>query len=347
MSNLTCRLAVWNGLTPNYHFLGGTLKFLCGVLILSAVLLTACGSGSSPAAGSSADGREIPNVVGLTLTEAVASINKAGLSYEFHLDGKQQRVMGEDFEAYRVGSTEPHAGEHLTLGTQLKINSVINPSYTAPPVVTHAPSTSQPVAPSPSPTGLTYSLSCTINSAGRVEITNYKSAWSQPFDLCTVSTVRGTPSPAEKAAAAYEDGSDPDSAKYLYALCATTAGHYFSGAVSGVQAKEIAGALTLCPEHPKRAQLEANAAAGQSLESDRANGKLVYTGSYLVGKDVQPGTWQSQGEKVENCYWEISDAQGNIIDNNFISVAPQFSIHIPPTAAGFTVRDCGFRWIGN
>jgi len=305
-------------------------------------------SGGGPTATLSADGREIPNVVGLTLTEAEASMNNAGLSYEYYHDGKPQKVLGEDFESYRVGSTEPRAGEHLALGKQLRVNSVANTSYTSPPVTTHPPSTSQAVAPSPTPAGLSYSLSCSIGSARPITIDNYKSAWSQPFDSCFVSTADGTPSAAQKSAAsaAYGD-SDASKAKYLYSLCAETAGHYVSGEISDVQAKEITAALTLCPDHPKRAQLEANAAAGLSLASDRANGKLAYSGKYLVGKDVQPGTWQSQGDKVENCYWEISDAQGNIIDNNMISVAPQFTIHIPPTAAGFTVDGCGFRWIGN
>ena len=76
------------------------------------------------------------------------------------------------------------------------------------------------------------------------------------------------------------------------------------------------------------------------------HGKLVYTGKYLVGKEVQPGTWQSQGDKVEDCYWEISDAKGEIIANNFISVSPQSTLTIPASAAGFTVKGCGFRWIG-
>ncbi|WP_324644868.1 hypothetical protein [Pseudarthrobacter sp. LT1] len=184
-----------------------------------------------------------------------------------------------------------------------------------------------------------------MNSTSRTTITDYKAAWASPFDLCTVNSATGTQSAAEKAAGAASGGTSPDTAKYLYALCATTAGHYFEGEVSAPQAKEIAAALTLCPDHPKRSLLEASAAAGGALDADRANGKLVYTGKYLVGKDVVPGTWQSQGEKVENCYWEISDTQGNIMANNFISVAPQFTITIPASAAGFTVEGCGFRWI--
>lgn len=201
--------------------------------------------------------------------------------------------------------------------------------------------------PTPTPTGLAYDLRCRVGSDGpAVTVTDYRAAWAQPFDFCTVNTATGKPSAAEKAAGDASGGKSPDTAKYLYSLCATTGGHYFGGTVSEGQAKEIAAALMLCPDHPKRAELEASAGAGVSLEADRANGKLVYSGKYLVGKTAQPGTWQSQGETVEDCYWEVSDAQGNILANNFISIAPQFTIYIPATAAGFTVQGCGFRWIG-
>jgi hypothetical protein len=223
-------------------------------------------------------------------------------------------------------------------------------SSTATPSPSRTPS-STPTAtrtptPTASPAGLKYSLSCSANRGSRTTVTDYRTAWATPFDLCTVDTATGVQSAAEKAAGTASGGTSPDTAKYLYALCATTAGHYFEGEVSPAQAKEIAAALTLCPDHPKRAVLEASAGAGVVLDADRTNGKLVFTGKYLVGKDVVPGTWQSQGDKVENCYWELSDAQGNILANNFISVAPQFTIVIPASAAGFTVKGCGFRWIG-
>lgn len=192
--------------------------------------------------------------------------------------------------------------------------------------------------PTPIPSGLKYSLSCrTGPSAPSVVITDFKAAWAQPFDSCTVSTASGSPTAAETAASKASGSSSSDGAKYLYSRCAETSGHYFTGTVSEGQAKEIAAALTLCPDHPKRAALEASAGAGASLEADRANGKLVYSGKYLVGKTAQPGTWQSQGESVEDCYWEVSDAQGNILANNFISIAPQFTIYVPATAAGLTV----------
>jgi len=76
-------------------------------------------------------------------------------------------------------------------------------------------------------------------------------------------------------------------------------------------------------------------------------GIYAYVGKHLVGSEVQPGTWQSVGDKVQDCYWEISDASGDIIDNNFISVAPQFTINIPADAAGFTNTGCAFQRIGD
>ncbi|QDG65242.1 hypothetical protein NIBR502772_02570 [Pseudarthrobacter sp. NIBRBAC000502772] len=228
-------------------------------------------------------------------------------------------------------------------------STTTSPTPTKSASASPKPSPTKTVTPTPTPTpsGLRYSLSCRTGSdAPSVAITNYRTAWAQPFDSCTVSSAAGNPSPEEKAAGTASGSTSPDGAKYLYSICSETTGHYFGGTVSEGQAKEIAAALMLCPDHPKRAALEASAGAGVSLEADRANGKLVYSGKYLVGKTAQPGTWQSQGESVEDCYWEVSDAQGNILANNFISIAPQFTIYVPATAAGFTVEGCGFRWIG-
>ncbi|MBG0738960.1 hypothetical protein IV500_05925 [Paeniglutamicibacter antarcticus] len=221
----------------------------------------------------------------------------------------------------------------------------VTASMTTAPVVSKATVTPTPTL--AARVGIKYSLHCRLNNGPSVTFTDFRAAWSAPYDSCIADTASGTPSAEENAAGALSGGKSPDTAKYLYSLCATTAGHYFEGTVSAGQSKEIEAALMLCPNHPKRAQLEASSGAGQSLAADRVNGKLAYTGKYLVGKDIQPGTWQSQGDKVENCYWEISDAQGNIIANNLISVAPQFTITIPATASGFTVNGCGFRWISD
>lgn len=205
----------------------------------------------------------------------------------------------------------------------------------------------QKSTPAETPSGVSYVLSCTAGEFKYDRITDFRAAWSRPYSSCNVEKIGGTPSPAEKAAFSAAGKPDAESAKYIYSVCATTAGPYsVPGPIGADTGKSITAAFMLCPDHPKRAQMEANVADGLAIASDRANGKWVSSGKYLVGKTVQPGTWQSLGEKVEDCYWEISDAQGNILENNFINIAPQFTIYIPATAAGFTVQGCGFRWIG-
>ena len=120
---------------------------------------------------------------------------------------------------------------------------------------------------------------------------------------------------------------------------------------------EWAKALTLaCTAHPQTPGLidEVNAAENLPhivLEREdrarRSEGKLITSdGSYLIGPEIPAGVWQVQADKVESCYWEISDATGGIIDNNFISVAPQFEVTVPSSAAGFTTEGCGgWRWL--
>ena len=65
-------------------------------------------------------------------------------------------------------------------------------------------------------------------------------------------------------------------------------------------------------------------------------------GFYLVGVDIAPGIWRSQGNS-ESCYWEITTRTGNIIDNHFGMAGG--TINIPYNA--FQVEldtDCGY-WV--
>lgn len=74
------------------------------------------------------------------------------------------------------------------------------------------------------------------------------------------------------------------------------------------------------------------------------------SGKYLVGSGldqpvraahyVSPGTYQTE-TSVSDCYWERSDSQGNIIDNNMVSIAPSITVTIAPTDGGFTAKGCG------
>lgn len=235
------------------------------------------------------------------------------------------------------------------------------------PTSAEATASSDPAAVSepttePAATGITYNLWCYGGSSS--DYITMEQAWAEPSDDCGAKYLGGEPSPVELAALSVSERPEVETLETLYALCAETTGHYFTHELTSDNAKIFKGALMLCPDHPKYAHLTSKIKAGLAREAsedaeyaalkkekaardaDRAAGKYVDDGKYLVGKDVKPGTWQSQGAKVEDCYWEVSDAQGNIIQNNFISVAPQFTITVPATAAGFTVSRCSFRWIG-
>lgn len=91
---------------------------------------------------------------------------------------------------------------------------------------------------------------------------------------------------------------------------------------------------TLCPE---QSQAVADALSGNFEEQLPIS---IGNGKFLVGTDVQPGTYTIT-EPVEDCYWERSDSQGNIIANNFISIAPSVTVTISPSDAGFTSQGCG------
>lgn len=114
-----------------------------------------------------------------------------------------------------------------------------------------------------------------------------------------------------------------------------------------------------CPQYkPDLAKVEAAtksdvSRSGAASSSAASQGQAVNAGTYalegkhLVGKPLRPGTWQSVGDSVSDCYWETSDANGDILKNNMISVAPQFKITISSAAAGFTNNGCEFKRIGD
>ncbi|MCC3292602.1 hypothetical protein [Arthrobacter sp. zg-Y1110] len=240
----------------------------------------------------------------------------------------------------------PSAAATKTAAATPKATATPKPTRTATPTAT------------PSPAGISIEFdSCYIPSQQKsMDFASLQEIWAYPVPVHCSSNVQsqGTPSEVqmkalEAAGAEYRH----TALKSLYGVCADTEGIPIDKVVSGAQAKELAAAYILCPDHPKAAVIEATIASGQSLiaeeEANRlaiAEGRQVDSGKYLVGVDVQPGVWETVGPKVTECYWEISDAAGNIIENNFINVAPQFSITIPEGAAGFTVQGCTFRKIG-
>lgn len=66
-------------------------------------------------------------------------------------------------------------------------------------------------------------------------------------------------------------------------------------------------------------------------------------GFYLVGVDIAPGVWRSDGTG-EMCYWQTSKAEGQIIDNHFGMAGG--TAYISPTAFEVRFQDCGnWTWL--
>ncbi|UNK47090.1 PASTA domain-containing protein [Arthrobacter sulfonylureivorans] len=336
------------------------MKKASALVAAVALTLTACApnisEGQNPAEGQSAAEVQstatpaadtMPSVVDKTVAEARAAMADAGI------DDYKLSTPAAESEWMVVGQF-PRAGRPLTGAGGITL-IVVNSNKAG----ARADSTTAP--PSEVVNAYTVTYSC--------DDEDYENEWTfeslrEVWDEIQVSgdlsceaelSLRGELTDTEKKALKKAYGSEPGPVDIttLYEICTQMTGIPITGTVGKNQADEAAGAVMLCPDHPKKKKIKKSIAEGlaaakeqKALDKDRESGKLVGGGSYLVGKEVVPGTWQSQGKKVEDCYWEVSDASGNIIANNFISVAPQFRITVPASAAGFTVSGCAFRWVG-
>ncbi|MDQ0733782.1 hypothetical protein [Arthrobacter agilis] len=242
--------------------------------------------------------------------------------------------------------------------TEKTVTASAEPTETSTPTPTRTPIPSP--TPSPTPTMETAELVYSCYKDRPQVFYDFHEVWAANEDVGRCEVER-FPAPEEgelttieqKAlTTAYGDEAEPTSIETLYGMCATTSGYPIDAVGTGPQARETSGAVLLCPDHPKIDAIKAGITKGMAqdgieaaMAEDRKNGKLLASGSYLIGTEAVPGTWQSQGEKVTDCYWEVSDAQGNILANNFINVAPPFTISVPADAAGLTIEGCAFRWV--
>lgn len=61
-------------------------------------------------------------------------------------------------------------------------------------------------------------------------------------------------------------------------------------------------------------------------------------GFYLVGVDIAPGIWRSNGTGTK-CYWEVTEKNGDILDNDFGMAGG--TAYISPDAFQVKFEDCG------
>ncbi|WP_204815144.1 hypothetical protein [Mycobacterium riyadhense] len=95
----------------------------------------------------------------------------------------------------------------------------------------------------------------------------------------------------------------------------------------------------LCPEQ----QSVVDEALGPDPKMMHFSGKKNFVGTGLncpgCGTKIQPGTYKTG--RVENCYWARLDGQGNIIDNNMVSLSESVVVTIAQSDAAFESDNCG------
>lgn len=267
------------------------------------------------------------------------------------------------------GAQTPAASSSVSTSTSSSTSAASTAATVSPDSNSSAASTTEASSAPASTRALAGRLQfeCSAEEDGtREKYASLQELWKsgQKFDLCDVEfdgygTVPEDLSKSElsdlewKAVQkSYPDKSEPNEIEHLYGICAQTSGIPIDEVVSDMQAEELSGALLLCPDHPKIKQMTANASKFASLqaeesqyEADVAAGRLIHEGNYLVGEEISAGTWRTVGDKITECYWEITDKNGNIMVNNFVSTSGPFNVKVPASASGFTINGCSFRLV--
>lgn len=178
-------------------------------------------------------------------------------------------------------------------------------------------------------------------------VESIEAAWNAepPYRFCKVTVSGGELSPADLAAVTAVAGKEASQLSqqeqyryigYILGFCATTNADSFREATDTGTPKAGLAAMDLCPGHPFREEF---IAAFEELKIYQANFvRPISSGTYRIGKKVKPGTYVSSGNN-DACYWELTDAQGNIIDNH-ISNGPRQVVTIPETAYAFYTNGC-------
>lgn len=138
--------------------------------------------------------------------------------------------------------------------------------------------------------------------------------------------------------------SDEDSVTTLYGICAEADLGDLTEHLpwSSSQIEEAEGALVLCPDHPDRKTVAERMERGDEEEQARERGEIFADGDYIVGDDIQPGTYVAESdEPFDGCYWSRLDSAGNIIQNNFINSGFRVEVIISASDYSFSTERCG------
>lgn len=159
-------------------------------------------------------------------------------------------------------------------------------------------------------------------------------ASGRAFYSCLANLSAGyAPTPNDLAAVAlYQQatpGADTTTAlEFMLGLCANAM--IAPAAIAQLAPSVAAGAALLCPTAPHI-----------NLMNLRGNNDLINSGNHVVGQTIKPGVWQT-APGVRDCYWERTTGGGEILDNAFVTFAPEgVTVTVEASDGAFTAENCG------
>jgi hypothetical protein len=326
-------------------------KNAAGVFLALSIILAGCSS--SPTANTPASPSQpmttviVPYLVGKTGAEAVAAGSDSGFRTTLlGTDGKMIVDLPEDLaDVTLVSKTSPFAGDAAERGSEL----IVELNTTNEKIA---------LAAEKGTLAIRYEFRCGDDryDDSVPGLNSLQEVWKSPAYKET--------SECDVQIGGVSASSDGISVVLNEAEKAMVVKIGKSGGDISIPASAIADVLELCATRPedgwdfslgsdlKRIRAIASASASYCPKAPHiaeirrvANGILpgvIDDGKHVAGRDFQPGTYQLQVVgQVSDCYWELSEPQGGIIANDFISLAsvgPAVSI---AQTQGFTSTRCG------
>lgn len=242
------------------------------------------------------------------------------------------------------------------------------PTTPAPP----RPSTPQP-SPSPVPWAISMTFTCEVRDDDRPRLFDIELDYDEPADFSKIwdadplwcqlrdRRLAGHTNPWKQDQLAAIEQEALDASDYgqllklrtLYEVCASpyaerdhTSREWYENfkeaLIDGVESLKV-----LCPDRPNLTALfDEFQAEAEAEERDRRleeEGRLFYNGTFLVGVEIQPGTYYIEGD-IKDCYWERQNAAGGIVDNAFHLGARRVEVTIRSSDYAFLSQGCEGPW---
>lgn len=172
-------------------------------------------------------------------------------------------------------------------------------------------------------------------------------AWLYEHPNCIDTKATGTPNKREVAAVRLAYGPNakvtPRLIGILYGGCGANNRWWpvysKNDSMSAEWAQEQRGQNLLCPNHPRMHQAQ-SAITRSVKQAQQDRNRIQYDGTHVVGTALNPGTYVARPTGA--CYWERTDANGEIIDNNF-SHGARVQFAVLPSDHSVSVQGCG-QW---